>query len=434
VTVELYDTSGRRFAEQSLAASVQADSAEIRPLEIALPQEAGAYLLRMNAYEGDECRSRAERWLQVQAPVGDREIRVVLLGQDRYTAPIREALEDVAGISLTCVDETSRDPQDSSWSEGLAGRIDVLWYTGWDYGAHLFRDTEWTNIADAVAAGVGFIHTGGQASFHGGDGRGALIDSTPLDPVLPVALRPHDGIWDRVPAIDPGAAEELGVTLDGFPFRGFSRTEARPGGTVHATIGGYPLLVTGDHGEGKTVVFTASLTKPLRMFRIGEGLDWEDPLDVEPHWARDDIKAYGPYWRGTQQLALALLQSVAGMSFRSDPARLADDLQRPLFEQLAELDETTLEVTVEQLDWDERAGQTTGRVKVRNRGAVVARLVRGSVVAATADSRFRDGFVDLLPGEDVELRFECAGRGDAIEAVELRAQNASPVRAAAQPA
>jgi beta-mannosidase len=434
VTVELYDTSGRRLAEQSLAASVQADSAEIRPLEIALPQEAGAYLLRMNAYEGDECRSRAERWLQVQAPVGDREIRVVLLGQDRYTAPIREALEDVAGISLTCVDETSRDPQDSSWSEGLAGRIDVLWYTGWDYGAHLFRDTEWTNIADAVAAGVGFIHTGGQASFHGGDGRGALIDSTPLDAVLPVALRPHDGIWDRVPAIDAGAAAELGVKLDGFPFRGFSRTKARPGSTVHSTIGGYPLLVTGDHGEGKTVVFTASLTKPLRMFRIGEGLDWEDPLDVEPHWARDDIKAYGPYWRGTQQLALALLQSVAGTSFRSDPARLADDLQRPLFEQLAELDETTLEVTVEQLDWDERAGQTTGLVKVRNRGAVVARLVRGSVVAATADSRFRDGFVDLLPGEDVELRFESAGGGDAIEAVELRAQNASPVRVAAQPA
>ena len=41
-----------------------------------------------------------------------------------------------------------------------------------------------------------------------------------------------------------------------------------------------------------------NFTKPLRMFRIGEGLDWEDPLDVDPHWARADIKAYGPHWPG----------------------------------------------------------------------------------------------------------------------------------------
>src|SRR5581483_4211557 len=161
--------------------------------------------LRMTADEGGKPATTSERWLQVRAPVFERELRVLLLGQDRYNAPIREALADVPGVRLVCVDETIRDPQDSTWSDDLAARYDVLWYAGWDYGAHLFREQEWRNIADAVTAGLGFVHTGGQASFHGGDGRGALIDSTPLAPVLPVELRPHDGIWDREPAIDAGS-------------------------------------------------------------------------------------------------------------------------------------------------------------------------------------------------------------------------------------
>lgn len=421
VGVQLLDPAGELLAQQSSTVSVAADSAEVQPLELRLPEAPGPYLLRLRADEDGVRRSSSERWLQVQAPVAERELRVLLLGQGRYNAPIREALADVPGVALECVDETTRDPQDSAWSEGLADRVDVVWYAGWDYGAHLFREQEWRNLADAVEAGVGFVHTGGQASFHGGDGRGALIDSTPLEPVLPVSLRPHDGIWDLDPAIDPGTAPaDLGVSFDGFPFRGFSRTSARDGSTVHATIGGYPLLVTGRHGAGRVVAFTASLTKPLRMFRMGEGLDWEDPLDVDPHWARADIRSYGPYWRGVQQLALGLLAAASGVELAGTPAEVADALQRPLFEELAELEETTLEVAVEE------AGDA-GRVRVRNAGSVAARLVRGSVEAATADCRFRDGFVDLLPGEEATLRFEARGP---VDAVEVRAQNAPPVRVA----
>lgn len=423
VTIELLTITGESLFSETFDVEVAADSAETHPLQVPLPESGGVYLLRMRAEEDGKTRTAAERWLQVRAPVWESELRVLLLGQDRYNAPIWEALVDVPGVRVVCIDETTRDPQDSTWSEDITERYDVVWYAGWDYGAHLFRAQEWQNIADAVAAGVGFVHTGGQASFHGGDGRGALIDSTPLEPVLPVALRPHDGIWDREPEIDAGSAEaDLGVRFDRFPFRGFSRTTARDGATVHATMGGYPLLVTGRHGAGRVVVFTASLTKPLRMFRIGEGLDWEDPLDIEPHWARADIRNYGPYWRGVQQLALGLLASASGTELSGTATEVADTLQRPLFEELAELEETTLDVVAE-------AAGDAGRVRVRNTGGVAARLVRGSVETATADWRFRDGFVDLLPGEEVTLRFESSG---CVDAIEVRAQNAAPVRVAVE--
>lgn len=420
VVAELFDTGGNSVGAQRFQVRVGADDSTIVPLELQLPEDGGAYLLRLRADEDGEQLTTNARWLQVHAQIASRDIRVLLLGQARYNAPILEALGEVPGVMLECVDETTRDPQDSSWSEGLEERVDIIWYAGWDYGAHLFRDSEWMNIAEAVAAGVGFVHTGGQASFHGGDGRGALIDSTSLEPVLPVTLRPHDGVWDRVPAIEP-VATDMGIDFGGFPFRGFSRTTAADGATVHATIGGHPLLVTGQHGSGRTVAFTASLTKPLRMFRIGEGLDWEDPLDVEPHWARADIRSYGPYWRGTQQLLLGLL-AAAGAELRADPAVLAECLQCPLFEQLAELESTTLDVSVDGLE-DGR-----GRVRVRNTGSVVARLVRGTVIeggTAVPDSRFRDGFVDLLPGEEAVLRFEWSG---SAEAVEVRAQNTRTTR------
>jgi hypothetical protein len=66
----------------------------------------------------------------------------------------------------------------------------------------------------------------------------------------------------------------------------------------------------------------------------------------------------------------------------------------------------------------------------------VARLVRGRVEApAPASGRFRDGFLDLMPGEEARLRFEVEERGasaaagnGARAALEVSAQNAPAVR------
>lgn len=422
----LLDPEGAELGRVERRVAVGADDAHVEPVELDLPDEAGPCLLRLTATRagGDEA-ARAETWLNVAPRAFADPVRVLVLGQGRYNAPVVEALEHVGGVELTVVDETNRVPQDSAWSEGLRERVDVVWFTGWDYAAHQFREREWANIADAVRAGVGFLHTGGQASFHGGDGRGALLDCTPLEPVLPVTLRPHDGVWDHEPVLDEGsAAQTLGIGLEGLPFRGFSRTTAREDATVHATLDGHPLVVTGRHGEGATVAFTASLTKPLRMFRIGEGLDWEDPLDVQPHWARSDIKAYTPYWEGNLQLCLGLLAAASGRELSDAPQLLAQRLRTPIFQLLAEQPATELEVELADVAYDEARGETRGVAVVRNAGGRLARLVRGAVrTSATADHRFRDGFVDLLPGETARLRFEAGCRPEELEGVDVSAQN-----------
>lgn len=427
IEVRLLDVAGTECGRIARKIVVGPDAAILEPIEFELPDEPGPYLLRLTGTRpnGSEA-TRSETWLKVLAPAFREPVRVLLLGQSRYNEPILQALADIGGIEVEIVDETNRDPQDSSWSEALPDRVELIWFAGWDYAAHQFREQEWRNIAESVRRGVGFVHTGGQASFHGGDGRGALLDCTPLEPVLPISLRPHDGVWDIVPSVDPGIAEEtFGIALAELPFRGFSRTEPRRGAKVHARLDGFPLLVTGEYGQGATLAFTASLTKPLRMFRIGEGLEWEDPLDLQPHWARHDIKAYGPYWRGNVQLCLGLLAAAARRPLLAPPQCLADRRNTPIFELLANLDRTELSGFLE-LTSDATEGEVRGTAVVRNAGSVLARLVRGVVVTeATRDHRFRDGFVDLLPGESARLRFEAACRLDDFVAVELTAQNAS---------
>ena len=429
IGVELFSSGGERLAGQRMTASAPADSGGVAGrIDLALPQGTAPVLLRAVAHdeEGREL-TRAETWIDVVAPAFDPPVRVLLLGQGRYNAPVSEALADVAGVAITAVDETNRHPQDSSWAASIASRFDVVWFSGWDAAIHHFRPSELEAVAEAVRAGVGFIHTGGQASFHGGDGRGAQLDGTALGEVLPVTMRPHEGVWDLIPTTRASRerAALFDLPLDSMPFKGFSRTTERPDARVHWRIGEHPLLITGTYGRGRTAAFTGYLTKPLRMFRVGEGLDWEDPLDVEPHWGRADIRAYGPYWSGILDLGMALLAWVTGRE-ELDAAALAEAHRQPLYERLATLPSTHLEATL--VSWQHDAdGGSQGSVLVRNGGGVLARLVRGVVVASGSNGhRFRDGYMDLLPGEEAMLRFE-SDSASATQGVSLSAQNASAV-------
>src|ERR1035438_9764106 len=54
----------------------------------------------------------------------------------------------------------------------------------------LFRSDDMVEgIARAVKEGVGFIHTGGESSFHGGEGVAACLHLTRLTDLLPVKVR-----------------------------------------------------------------------------------------------------------------------------------------------------------------------------------------------------------------------------------------------------
>lgn len=430
IEVGLFAADGARLAGQRFEIEAAADSGAVAGrVDLPLPSATGPVLVRAVAHDATGAEvTRADTWVGVVEPAFARELRVLLLGQARYNAPVRECFDGIGGIRFEVVDETNRHPQDSSWAEGIAARFDAVWFTGWDAAIHYFRPAELAAIADAVRAGVGFVHTGGQASFHGGDGRGAQLDGTALAPVLPVTMRPHEGVWDLVPPNrpDPACAPLFALPLDAMPSKGFSRTTAREEARVHWWIGDHPLLATGTCGLGRTAVFTGYLTKPLRGFPLEEDLGSEPLVDVEPHWARADIRAYGPYWPGILELGIGLLAWVTGHE-DADPRAIAEAHRQPLFERLATLPATRLEAAIEAWACEPGGGPGRGTVRVRNAGPVVARLVRGTVRSAgTLDDRFRDGFMDLLPGGSVTLRFESAA-GPGTESVTLSAQNAEPV-------
>jgi beta-mannosidase len=453
VEAVLHDPSGSIHAQWRSEADVPDDSSQlVGTLSARLPDRPGPYLFRLSARRPDGTHVASnESWVRVVRPAFDRPLRILLLGQRRYSAPILAGFEPIPGLEAEIVDETRRQPRDSTWSEGLAERFDVIWFAGWDNAAYQFRPEEWRNLSEAVAAGVGLIHSGGQGSFHGGDGRGALLDSTALGAALPVALRPRDVLLDVRPEAWPTSDCDpaFDAALEGLPFHGYHRVVARQGARVHWMIGDDPLLVTGRFGEGATVVFTAWLTELLSPISMNEASDafWveaaalreggerQEPTLAEAPWLRSDIRAYGPHWDGTVSLALGMLAHAGRRRLPAPVRELVDEYQQPLFERLAQLPRTMLAVRVGALEQDPALGEVLGAVEIRNEGPVLARLVRG--VARTGGrvvGRFRDGFVDLLPGESRSLRFDAPyAPGQPIE-LEVAAQNAPAVRIVVQAA
>lgn len=425
VAAALHRPDGSVVASVRSHVLVQGDaSASGGSLDLPLPADvAEPVLLRLAATGEDGALvTSADTWIGVVPPAFAPTLRVLLLGNQRYNEPIRAALEEVSGVVLSVVDEHVRVPRDSSWAEDLAARYDVIWFSGWDAAVHVFRPAELQAIADAVAAGVGFVHTGGQGSFHAADGRGAQLDLTALGAALPVTMGPHEGAWDLIPAarMDPGSDPSFGFGLDQMAMLGYSRAAATPGSTVHWWIGGHPLLVTGRHGSGRTVAFTGYLTPPIGVVPTTEDVVLDVTGAVDPPWLTSDIHAYGPYPAQLLELSLSLLAAAAGRSMETE--RVAEAYRQPLYERLTALPPTTLALEV-LADANDVADDRRGSVRVSNTGPVVARLVRGRITSRTGvDHRFRDGFADILPGGSVDLRFE-VGRDVEDPVIEISGQN-----------
>ena len=422
VRTEVRDSAGTLVEATHVSARVGADDSV--PIDIALrePLSSGLSLLRSRAYDADGIIvSVAERW-KYAAPrvLPGSTTRVLMFGQSRYSAPFSESLRDVPGVEVTLIDETTRTQRDSNWAQELTGRYDAIWFTGWDELNRRVRQSELSLIAESVYAGVGFIHTGGQGSLHGGDGRGAMLDVTPLGKVLPVELGPHEAVWDYIPDAHDLLHDDLGRIFGSFDPTMYHRTSPRAGSTVHASIGGHPLVVSGAWGAGKTVVVAAGFVPPIRKF----ALEFVDPEAFQPPWERASLRNHSRYWRGCLPAALALLAHVRGLEPLFNVEEYADDLQMPLFERLARLPQTSLEVSLERVEVSPSGG-VKGAVRIVNGGPVVARLVRGEVVRADV-GRFLDGFVDLLPDEDASLRFEAPGSSETFE-VSVAGQNTETV-------
>ncbi|MFO7243496.1 MAG: glutamine amidotransferase [Actinomycetes bacterium] len=137
-------------------------------------------------------------------------------------------------------------------------------------------------LRDYVANGGGLIMVGGYLSFSGVDAKGHYAH-TAIAPVLPVEVLETDdrqecpaGAVPQVQAADHPAIQ--GVAGPWPALLGFNRTVPKAGAEVLVTVEGHPLIAVGEHGKGRSAVFTS---------------------DMAPHWAPEPFvswEGYGAMW------------------------------------------------------------------------------------------------------------------------------------------
>lgn len=141
-----------------------------------------------------------------------------------------------------------------------------------------------------VERGGALVMVGGYLSFQGINGA-ARYHRTPVEDVLPVAIRPVDDRLELPEGIVPEVASgmEQHPVLKGLngslPFiLGMNEVHAKPDGEVllHLPLseGGHPLLVVGTHGKGRTAAWMT---------------------DIGPHWMPPEFLFWdglAPLWHG----------------------------------------------------------------------------------------------------------------------------------------
>lgn len=146
-------------------------------------------------------------------------------------------------------------------------------------------------VRQYVEAGGSILMVGGYLSFSGIDGK-ARWGRSPLAVALPVEILDRD---DRV-EIPAGAAARVTVqhpVVDGLSpvwpvLLGLNEVVPKKDSIVLAEIDGYPLLVLGAYGKGRSAAFTS---------------------DIAPHWAPPEFMNWEGYSKLWTQLVNWLARS-----------------------------------------------------------------------------------------------------------------------------
>lgn len=137
-------------------------------------------------------------------------------------------------------------------------------------------------IEDFVRAGGGLLMVGGYLSFQGINGR-ANYHGTPVEEALPVSIQTYDDRVERsdgvVPeVVAPDHAVLAGLSDDWPHFLGYNRVAVDDDAEELVAVGDDPLIAVGEHGDGRSAVFTS---------------------DCAPHWgppAFTDWDDYSTMW------------------------------------------------------------------------------------------------------------------------------------------
>lgn len=138
-------------------------------------------------------------------------------------------------------------------------------------------------VEEFVSSGGGLLMIGGYLSFQGINGR-ANYAGTPIEEALPVTMQRHDDRVERSDGVYPEVVDgthPVTADIDGeWPdFLGYNRFEADGDAAELVRIDDDPLLVVGDHGEGRSAGFAS---------------------DCAPHWGPTEFVEWDHYpalWR-----------------------------------------------------------------------------------------------------------------------------------------
>ena len=407
---EIFDLKGRQIFSHDFSATVGTDSAkQIGVLEWMTPEKSGIYVLRSSAVvQGPPALTAQETtFIKVVSPerpnVPRKEIlptedllnslRVLLIGQKKYSDPIAEWLTSL-NIRVDVVkEETISKFKELSDAEAIHKKYDIVWLTSFASLWKLMDDDIARSLATAIKNGTGFIHTGGEGSFHGGNGNGALIEARALAEALPVSVHGSNdviyGWFANLNDIKLAVSKAKGwpEDLKQAGLFGLNDVELKPDSRQIMTVSGRPLLVSGDYGKGRTMAF-AGFTPS------------KDQKVMPAAYAR---------------LFSRMLVEVGPQTLRSAYSELARQYEpgfessEPLFENLKDLPEASL-----QLPSDVAvtfAGRRAKAILVIISEDAYARLVRLRVQWEKTDSDvpfviFSDNYFDLLAKERKSVELE----------------------------
>jgi len=447
VTVDwaIYDLDGHVLAQQQLHSTLAADSSkQVGTVDWMTPGKAGVYVLRGTMkVDGEANREPATNtaYIKVVTPALAHQHHVLLIAQRKYGNPIADALREY-GVQVDYLDEDClKEIYAMNDGAALHAKYDAIWVGPFEsFWKVLTNAPAPAAIAAAVKAGTAFIHSGSDASFHGGFEHASVLNLTALADVLPVEI--SDRIDVVLPALTSGeSVKEWGSAkiqgqikvVDSSPawhdtgyigqgVLGYNKTTLKPGSTLLWSIYDSPLLASGHYGAGRTFAFTG--------FTPANDIKTDGLLDEQLVISRDAEAFAG--------LVAELISGATGEPLTKDPEALRDEHEKPLFQTLKESPATTLSATIK-ADAGSEPGVRHYRIEIAN-GAKYAHLVRVNLDDAQQHdpalvAMFSDSFFDLLPGEHktVWLDWDEQAKGkDVVPIVQVEASNAGAVTPVAQ--
>jgi len=420
---EIRDLKGRKLWSQDLAGSLGEDAGkEMGTIEWQSPNEPGVYVLRGEAKEkGGELKASNSVFIKVAPRLFSRPVNVLVIGQRMFSHPIVHMLEAM-GMNVEVIEEESihrlAELQDA---DEIQRKYHVVWLAAFDSFWKLLDAKSAEGLKRAVNNGVGFIHSGGPGSFHGGSIRAACLEFTPLAEVLPVKLKKRNDLIYGQTFVTPadfhpaftslkeieaasGSGEQWEAgslqRLKEYGVDACNEVELKPDSREILKVAGRPLLVEGRYGKGRTVAFTGFT--PLyeeRKAYWNEKIVFPYLVDQE-FYRKPGLKAYFDVF-------MRMMASVTGETPATPYEEMLAAHEKPLFEMLKELPPADVRIPAKL-----RAQVANQKAQVKlnvTNGDRYARLVRVRAEWNGEPSRvpylllYSDNYFDLLPGESKEV-------------------------------